>query len=95
MSTKWFRHKALCREDMEFLAGTDIMVAMQTNRLVIIYHPNDKQATTDELKLSECQGCFYMRALRDRNDTYEILFQFPEDLELVEQALTYFKMGQE
>ena len=93
---KWFKHKSLSEKDMELLAGTDLMVRLQTNRLVIIYEPKFKKPSFKEMGLHECEDLFYLRIPKERHDgdTVEIMFASADDLELVQQHMTQFKISQ-
>lgn len=90
---QWLRHKALSVDDMAALNGTKLMEKMLATRLIIIYTPNDVEATFTEMNLYNCKGVFHHRRLEDRGDTLEILFENEEDLDMVEQTLTIFKMS--
>lgn len=94
MAVKWARHKALSVDDMFTLNGTTLMVQLQSTRLIIIYEPNDKHATFDDMNLYGCSGVFHHRRLEDRADTLEILFELEADRDMVEQTLTQWKMGE-
>lgn len=82
---------------MNLLQGTELMVRLQTNRLVITYNPKDNQATMKDMGLFNTVGLYYVRRLQEssRDDTIEILFENIEDLESVEEHLTQYKMGME
>jgi len=80
---------------MEYLAGTPLMEKLQKTRLIIVYYPNDKKAEQEELGLPYCEGLYYIRYLQGREDTLEILFEEQRDLDMVEQKLTQFKLGQD
>lgn len=80
---------------MELLAGTPVMQKMQKNRLLIVYYPNDEQASYEEIGLPNCEGLYFVRLLQNRDDTIEILFENPRDMDMVEQGLTQYKLGLE
>lgn len=90
---KWMRHKALSEADMDWLVGSPLMEILQRTRLVLVYDPNDRHASMEEMGLTKCEGVFFIRALQDRNDTYEILFESEADREMIEQTLTQFKLS--
>lgn len=90
---KWFQHFELSEEDFDLLRGTATMEALQQNRLVVAYGPKDTQAQPSEMGLFKVTGAFHMREIND--ETYELLFVNKEDLEVVEQHFTQFKMAQD
>jgi hypothetical protein len=94
---KWFNHNSLCENDLALLAGTPTMERLQQNRLIILYEPNATKPSTKELGLDVCKELFCARVPQDRrgDDTVEILFTSLEDMALVENHLTQFKLGQE
>lgn len=94
---KWMRHKNLSEEDMSFLQGTDLMVKLQSHRLVVIYNPKENQATMKDMGLFETRGLYFVRRLQEqsREDTIEILFEDLDDLKAVEEYLTQYKLGME
>ena len=95
---KWTRHKILSKDDMKLLAGTHVMQAMQRHRLVIKYDINEKQPTFEQMGLYTVEGLVfpsYMQQEQRGNDTLEILFENETDMDIVEQSLTQFKMGQD
>jgi hypothetical protein len=93
---KWFNHNSLCENDLALLAGTPTMERLQQNRLIISYEPNDIIPSTKEMGLDVCKELFCARNTpRYRDDaTVEILFTSLEDMALVENHLTQFKLGQ-
>jgi len=92
---KWLTHKNLSEDDLTLLAGTELMINLQRNRLVIIYDPKDKRASMEELGLYETEGLFFVRTVQENrrnNDTLEILFELKSDLDNTMQHLTQFKL---
>jgi hypothetical protein len=92
---KWLRHNNLSDSDFEALRGTPTMERLQKHRLVIILDPNDKMPNKKDMGLFETTGLVYWRNLSGRDDTIEIMFEDPEDLDNIEQHLTQYKLGQE
>lgn len=94
---KWMKHKNLSEQDLTLLAGTELAIKLVTNRLVIIYDPKEDRASMKEMGLYETEGLYHVRRLQGdkRDDTIEILFELAADRDLVEQALTQFKLGKD
>lgn len=94
---KWRRHKILSETDMDLLAGSELMGILQRNRIFIKYDPQDKKPSYEELGLFDVTGLVYpvFKQNDQRQDTLEILFENVADMDIVEQHLTQFKMGQD
>lgn len=92
---KWLRHNNLSDSDFEALRGTVTMERLLRNRLVIVLDPKDEMPSKKDLGLFETTGLVYWRQLSSRDDTAEVLFEDPNDLENLEQHLTQYKLGQE
>jgi hypothetical protein len=94
---KWMQHKNLSENDLLLLAGTETVVKLVTNRLVIVYEPKETPASMKDLGLYETVGLYCVRRLQSdkRDDTIEILFELAEDREMVAQMLTQFKLGKD
>lgn len=88
---KWFRHNSLSEQDMEWLAGTELMARLQAHRTILVYDPDDKQGSYDRFGLHGEVGPHYMRKI-DGN-TYEFMFAEKKDLELFEQHLSQYKLS--
>ncbi len=89
---KWVRHKVINDDDFKLLRGSPSMEKLQKNRLVFTLDPNDTHPSTKELGLYETKGLVYIRNLSGRKDTVEVMFEKEEDLEMLEQYLTQYKM---
>lgn len=89
---KYFSHCALSSEDMDRLAGTNLMEILVRNRLVIKYDKNEEHITSKELGLFELTNPFYLHVLDKKN--IEILFSDPSDLKTIDQNLSIIKLGQ-
>jgi len=92
---KWFRHKAISDDDFDLLRGTATMEKFQHNRLVITLDPNEKRPSNKKMGLYDTKGLVYIRYLSHREDTVEVLFEEPEDLDMLGQYLTQYKIGME
>lgn len=89
---KWVRHKTLSDADMDSLVGTALMEKLLMNRLAVKFETTSEVATSKDMGLMETVGIFHKRELQGTK-YIEILFEHIEDLEMVEQKLTQYKMG--
>lgn len=89
---KWLTHKGLAENDLEKIAGSELMSKLMLNRLVIALDPTEKVPSTEDLGLFETKGVFHYRTLQGRNDTIEILFELADDMEATKEALVICKM---
>lgn len=92
---RWLRHRAISDDDFKLLRGSPTMEKLQRNRLVFTIDPNEKLPSNKDLGLYETNGLVYLRKLSGREDTVEVMFEDPEDLDMLEQYLTQYKMGME
>ena len=89
---KWVRHKTLSGADMDSLVGTALMEKLLMNRLAIKFDKTSEAASSKDMGLMDTKGIFHKRDLQG-NKYIEILFEHIEDLEMVEQKLTQYKLG--
>lgn len=90
---KWIEHASLSEQDMEYLTGTPLMEALQTNRIVVIYKPKEEQASFADLGLYEITRPFYMRKID--SETLEFFFSHIDDMGAIGQKLTMFKLSKD
>jgi hypothetical protein len=89
---KWVRHKTLSDADMKSLVGTTLMEKLLMNRLAVKFETTAEVATSKAMGLMVTDGVFHKRELQGKK-YIEILFELTEDLEMIEQKLTQYKMG--
>jgi hypothetical protein len=76
---------------MEWLAGTELMQKIQSNRVIIVYNPNENQGTYDKFGLYDEVGPHFMRKIDDY--TYEFMFAEPKDMKKFEEHLSQYKLS--
>lgn len=92
----WHRHKNLSENDLKLLAGTPLIEALLSCRLVVVYDPNESQPSMETLGLFDTKGMVHVRKLDQSgagSSTLEFLFQFEEDRIRLEEHLTHVKIS--
>lgn len=84
---------SLSESDLSLLTGTQILISMMRNRIMIILE-NDIEISWEELT-SNMKGLYYIRKLTDRktNGVYQVWFENLEDLEKFEKNSMLNKLG--
>jgi len=90
---RWMTHKNLSDADLELLAGTDCLINLMRNRLLIKFHGDERPATTSELGLRETNGLYYIRVIQNDEMYREIWFELESDLAMCEEQMTQYKLS--
>jgi hypothetical protein len=88
---KWFHNIELSDEDFELLRGTEVMIALQRHRLVVVSEPKEEWMNDIDLHELGLVGFFYVREIN--SETHELFFEQFEDLELFKQHLIQHRMS--
>tara|TARA_R110000851_G_scaffold256211_1_gene408664 strand:- start:1770 stop:2063 length:294 start_codon:yes stop_codon:yes gene_type:complete len=95
---KWFNNTELSGADFDLLRGSELLVTMMHNKLVIVVGKPMSGASrlpVDDIGLAKCAGLYYIRPVAKNKGTFEILFEFRSDLAIVQEHLTLCKLKQD
>ena len=90
---KWIKHRIPSDQDMNWIKGTDLMLQLMKNRLVIRYDAGDKIIGYQELGLWDTAGHVYMA--EKNKDNIELYFENSSDMVAVEAQLSIAKLASE
>lgn len=82
---------SLSESDLVLLAGTDIILDMLRNRILVLV---EKKQVCDWSKLTEGMiGFYYIRTIDIKSNLFQLWFESPNDLETFEKNLTMAKIA--
>tara|TARA_R110000851_G_scaffold12905_3_gene44443 strand:+ start:3541 stop:3831 length:291 start_codon:yes stop_codon:yes gene_type:complete len=95
---QWFTNAELSGADLELLRGSDVMINMLHNKLVIVVDKppaGPAMFPTEQIGLLECEGFWHIREVAKSTTAFEILFELKTDCEKVQEHLTLYKLSQD
>lgn len=83
---------SLSEDDLRLLIGTDILIAMMRNRIIVTA---DNKFKIDWLEVTNAvTGFYHIRSIDSRNNVYQIWLEHLEDLEIIKKNLMIQKLAE-